>query len=180
MGVGTRARSGRTPRPIRQRARWRSGLGLATLSSSMSGAPPYTVEARVGRLIEARVFLLETVDDVDAYIRVLAAAVARLEDGALGVLCADHRPAEIYTQAVTDRLVESFQIMNSRLSRVAIITGVRKPTLYMQLRRITREAAYEARQVFQIPEPGLTHLGSALTPAERMRAAEFLADFTER
>jgi hypothetical protein len=145
----------------------------------MSGAPPYTVEARVGRLIEARVFLLETVDDVDTYIRVLAATVARREDGARGVLCADHRPAEVYTQAVTDRLVESFQIMNSRLSRVAIITGVRKPTLYMQLRRITREAGYEARQVFQTPEPGVVHLSPALTSAERLRAEEFLADFSE-
>lgn len=145
-----------------------------------STGTPYTIETRVGRLVEARVFRLATVDEVDAYIRVLANTVARLPSGSTGVLCADHRPAELYTQAVTDRLVESFQYLNERLERVAIVTGFVKATLYMQLRRIVREADYEPRQVFQDNEGGLRHLAVALSPEERTRAAAFLAEFEER
>lgn len=140
---------------------------------------PYSVVARVGRLVEGRVFRLGSVDDVDRYIQRLAEVVDGLPPGTQGVLCADHRPAELYTQAVTDRLVESFQRMNTKLERVAIVTGLRKHTLYMQLRRIVREAAYEPRQVFQIPEPAITHLMVALSPEELARARAFLGEIDD-
>lgn len=137
----------------------------------------YLVETHVGRLIEARVFKLATAAEVDIYIRAIAAEVERLPKGSNGVLCADHRPAEIYPQPVTDRLIELFQVMNSRLSRIAIVTGAEKATLYMQLRRIVREARYEARQVFQDTPPSLEHLALALAPDELARARVFLASW---
>lgn len=140
--------------------------------------PPYTVDTRVGRLIEARVYRLETAGDVDAYGRRLAEVVASIEGGTT-VLCADHRPADIYPQAVTDRLVEMFGEMNSRIALVAIVTGEAKATLYMQLRRIAREAGNEARQVFQLSEPAIAHLAAVLTVDELDRAAEFLAEVTD-
>lgn len=139
----------------------------------------YLVETRVGRLVEARVFRLNTADEVDHYIGVIGAAVDRLPAGSTGVLCADHRPAEIYPQPVTDRLTELFQVMNARLSRVAIVTGPEKATLYMQMRRIARAANYEARQVFQETAPAVQHLAVALSRAELARAREFLASFPE-
>ena len=138
---------------------------------------PYLVETHVGRLIEARVFKLSTVAEVDPYIAAIAEQVQKLPAGSNGVLCADHRPAEIYPQPVTDRLIELFQHMNKRLSRIAIVTGVEKATLYMQLRRIVREARYEARQVFQDTPPALDHLAIALSPQEVERARLFLASF---
>jgi hypothetical protein len=140
----------------------------------------YLVENRVGRLIEARVFRLVTVDEVDTYIGMIGAAVDRLPRSSTGVLCADHRPAEIYPQPVSDRLTELFRVMNARLSRVAIVTGPEKATLYMQLRRIVREAKYEARQVFQDTTPAVKHLAVELSPLELARAREFLASFPER
>ena len=138
---------------------------------------PYLVETHVGRLVEARVFRLATAAEVDTYIGAIAVAVQRLPTGSNGVLCADHRPAEIYPQPVTDRLTELFQRMNSRLARVAIVTGAEKATLYMQLRRITREACYEARQVFQDTPPALDHLEVVLMPDELARARVFLASW---
>jgi hypothetical protein len=139
--------------------------------------PPYLVETHVGRLVEARVFRLATASEVDTYIGTIAAAVEGLPAGSNGVLCADHRPAEIYPQPVAARLIELFQRMNTRLARVALVTGVEKATLYMQLRRITREARYEARQVYQDTPPALEHLAVALTPEELARARVFLASF---
>lgn len=134
----------------------------------------YSVELHVGRLVEARVFRLSIAEDVDAYIAAIGSEVERLAASAGGVLVADHRPADIYAQPVSERLVELFQVMNNRLARVAIVTGLEKATLYMQLRRIAREAGYEARQVFQEPPPALHHLAGALSPEELERAREFL------
>lgn len=138
----------------------------------------YTVETHVGRLVEGRVFRLSTAEDVDEYIGRIAAVVESMPHGSTGVLVADHRPADIYAQPVTDRLVELFQVMNARLERVSIVTGVEKATLYMQLRRIVRAAHNDARQVFQDTSTALRHLSSVLTPAELERAREFLEDFT--
>jgi hypothetical protein len=144
-----------------------------------STSAQYLVEMHVGRLIEARVFKLATAAEVETYIGAIAAAVGRLPAGTNGVLCADHRPAEIYPQPVTDRLIEMFQRMNTRLDRVAIVTGAEKATLYMQLRRIAREAHYEARQVYQDTPPALDHLAMALSADELERARLFLASFAE-
>lgn len=137
----------------------------------------YSVELHVGRLVEARVFRLPTAEDVDAYIAAIGSEVERVAATTGGVLVADHRPADIYAQPVSERLVELFQVMNNRLARVAIVTGPEKATLYMQLRRITREAGYEARQVFQEPPPALRHLAVALSPEELERAREFLEGY---
>jgi hypothetical protein len=145
-----------------------------------SSSARYTVETHVGRLIEGRVYRLVTADDVDAYIGLIAATIPQLGDASTGVLCADHRPADIYPQPVTDRLIELFAHMNTRLERVAIVTGRAKATLYMQLRRIARAARYEARQVFQDTPPALQHLAVALTPEELDRARLFLGQVKDR
>jgi hypothetical protein len=134
----------------------------------------YRVERHVGRLVEARVFRLSTAEDVDAYIAAIGADVEEVAAGVGGVLVADHRPADIYSPPVSERLVELFQVMNTRLARVAIVTGVEKATFYMQLRRIAREAGYEARQVYQNTPPALEHLAVALSDEELARARAFL------
>ncbi|HET6583663.1 MAG TPA: hypothetical protein VFG69_09450 [Nannocystaceae bacterium] len=134
----------------------------------------YSVELHVGRLVEARVFRLSTVEDVDEYIATIGSEVARLATPTGAVLVADHRPAHLYAQPVSERLVELFQVMNTRLARVAIVTGTEKATFYMQLRRIVREAGYEARQVFHDTPPALVHLAVVLSPEELERAREFL------
>lgn len=135
----------------------------------------FVVGTRVGRLLEARVHSLVTSADVDDFTVALRDGLEQMS-AAQGVLCADHRFANIYPQPVTDQLVALFQAMNARLERVAIIVGSEKPTLYMQLRRVAREADNEARQVFHEPDGALEHLAKVLTPLELARAREFLAD----
>lgn len=152
-------------------------MGSSESPPGTTGLASFVVEAHVGRLVEARVFRLSTAEEVDEYIGRIATVVESMPSGSTGVLVADHRPAEIYPQPVTDKLVELFQVMNSRLERVAIVTGVDKATLYMQLRRIVRAAHNDARQVFQDTPTALRHLATALTPAELERAREFLDDF---
>ena len=94
------------------------------------------------------------------------------------VLCADHRPVRIYPQAVTDRLIELFVEMNTRLERVAILVSQTNATLFLQLQRIVREAGYENRRVFHEPEDALPHLGAGLDADELASARAFLAEYT--
>lgn len=136
----------------------------------------FSVDVRTGRLVEARIFALTTVEGIAEYSAALVRACDGLPAGAQGILCADHRPALPYPQPVTDALVELFTRMNTRLERVAIVTGGGQATLYMQLRRIVREAMYETRQVFQSTLDAERHLALSLTLAEQQRAREFLAE----
>ena len=149
-------------------------------SGPPSTAPPYTVETRVGRLIEARVFRLKTRADADAYSAALGDEVRRQPADRPAVLCADHRPVVVYPQPVTDRLVELFQQMNTRLERIAIFVSPTNATLLMQLERLVREASFEHRRVFREPETGLIHLGQSLDLPERARAQSFLSEHDAR
>lgn len=140
----------------------------------MGGDPRYTIESRVGRLIEARVLRLGTREDADAYSAALAAEVGR--HSAAPVLCADHRPVRVYPQEPADRLVELFQDMNSRLERIAIVVAPTNATILLQLERIVREARFERRKVFRDAAGALDHLAASLDAHELARARAFLAD----
>ena len=135
----------------------------------------FVVGTHEGRLLEARVLSLVTGEDVDRFAEALRDTLDLMPPGP-AVLCADHRWANIYPQAVTDRLVDLFLAMNTRLERVAIVVGSAKPTFFMQMRRVAREAENEARQVFQDPDAALQHLGRVLSPPELARARAFLAE----
>lgn len=137
----------------------------------------YTIEMRVGRLIEARVFRLVTADDTEEYQRALLAVVQRAK-GVTPVLCADHRPVPIYPQAAADRLVDAFRPNNTRFDRIAIVVAPTNATLLLQLERIVREAGSSMRRVFREPDGALAHLTSALDAREAARARSFLAEYT--
>lgn len=144
-----------------------------------SFAPKYSVEHRVGRLIEARVFALRTREDVDLYSRDIGIQVMRLPRAVRPILCADHRPVVVYPQPAADRLVELFMQMNARLERVAVVVARSNATLAMQLRRIVREAAYDARRVVHDVEDAHAHLAPVLVPEELARMRAFLDDASE-
>jgi hypothetical protein len=136
----------------------------------------YTVETRVGRLIEARVHALLSRADADAYGVAVIAATGKCPPGKAPVLCADHRAAGIYPPEVADRLVELFRPNNTRFSRIAILVASNNATLQIQLQRLTREAGFENRRVFREPKGALAHLEAALDARELDRAHTFLAE----
>ena len=141
---------------------------------SAEGAPPYVIQNRAGRLVEARVFRLTTREDVDAYARDLGIEFMRVPRAVRPILCADHRPVRIYAQPAADRLVELFTHMNERLERVAIVVARSNATLALQLTRIVREANYTARRVFYTAEDAQEHLAPVLQHDELGRVRTFL------
>jgi hypothetical protein len=134
----------------------------------------YVIENRVGRLIEARVFELRTREDVDEYSRDLGIQVMRIPRSIRPILCADHRPVAVYAQPAAERLIELFTHMNVRLERVAVVVSRSNATLAMQLQRIVREAAYNARKVVHDAEDAHAHLAPVLAPEELSRMRDFL------
>lgn len=151
---------------------------LQSMPGPSSGAHRYLIENRVGRLVEARVFELRTREDVDDYSRDLGIQVLRMPRSVRPILCADHRPVAVYAQPAADRLVELFQHMNTRLERVAVVVARSNATLAMQLQRIVREAAYNARRVVHDAEDAHAHLAPVLRPDELARMRDFLGEFT--
>lgn len=139
--------------------------------------PPYTIEVRAGRLIEARVFALRSREDADAYSQALGLQVLKLANVS-PILCADHRPVVIYTQEVADRLTELFLQMNSRLERVAILVARSNATLGMQLARIVREAANLGRKLCFDSLEAQAHLAPIFDPSELARMREFLDEWS--
>lgn len=137
----------------------------------------FTVELKAGRLIEARVYALKTLEDVNEYSAAIAAAVGRAAGPSLPVLCADHRPVKVYSSLAADGLVGLFQRNNARLERAALILDPANATLFLQLDRIVREAKYERRKVFRDVATASEFLALGLDVTERKRAEQFLAEW---
>ena len=134
----------------------------------------YRVENVSGRLVEASVVRLATVEDADLYAADVAAA-AESSKKSPPVLCADHRAANIYPPAVADRLARAFRPNNARFDRIAILVSPQNATLLMQLQRLTREAGSDRRKVFLTADEALEHLAKSLDAAEQERARAFLS-----
>jgi hypothetical protein len=141
----------------------------------MSEVPAsYRVENIAGRLIEASIVRLATIEDADLYAADVASK-AEASKKTPPVLCADHRAANIYPPAVADRLALAFRPNNARFDRIAILVAPQNATLLMQLQRLTREAGSDRRKVFLTAAEALEHLARSLDAAEQERARAFLA-----
>jgi hypothetical protein len=137
----------------------------------------FSLHVHTGRLIEARVFALRTVEHAEAYGAALLEVARRVHTGT-PVLLADHRPVVIYPQDVAERLVDLFTRMYTRLARVAIIASRSNATMAMQIERLVREAKEAKRRVMYAPSDACEHLRTALDAAELARAQDFLAEWS--
>lgn len=136
----------------------------------------FSVELRVGRLVEARVLRLGTREDADAYGLAVAACAQRVSGRP--VLLADHRAVRIYPQRAADRLVELFRPNNTRYARIAVVVSPLNATLRMQLERLVREASSDHRRVCTDADAALAHLSTSLERSELDRARAFLAELS--
>lgn len=133
----------------------------------------YSVERKVGRLVEARVLELRTIERAETFSLAIREAVMSVAP-ARGVICADHRAVKIYPPEVAARLVELFVRVNASLERAALIISPSNATLSMQVQRIVRESENPLRRVFVDVPPMLAYLGEVLTPAELAAARAHL------
>lgn len=134
----------------------------------------FTVERNVGRLVEVRVESLRSSSDAEAFIRAIRGAIVEAAPARI-VVCADHRAVPIYTQAVSDRLVELFTSINQGIDRAGLIVARTNATFSLQIERIVRESQNPLRRVFYDPDTVTAWLSEVLTEPEVARMRAFLS-----
>jgi hypothetical protein len=134
----------------------------------------YVIDCSVGRLIEGRLVWLDTPADVVKFQEVMIQMFAKA--GRDAVICADWRRALVFSPPVSEALLELLRRGNRELSRSAVLLSTADATFGLQVERLLREAKNPNRRSFRAAAPMLTWLAEVLTPAERLRAAAFLAE----
>lgn len=133
----------------------------------------YTVHHEVGRLVEARLATLRTVDEVIEFETAMRAAFDRVHGKA--IICADWRDANILAPDVADRLLELLVRGNPRLERSAVLLSGEHAAFNLQVERIVREARNADRRTFRDTETLRAWVGERMTAEERARLGAFLA-----
>ncbi|MEZ4294755.1 MAG: hypothetical protein R3B70_07240 [Polyangiaceae bacterium] len=132
----------------------------------------FSVERRVGRLVEARVHRLSTASEVERYRRAFTSQM--LMGGP--ILIADHRPVHIYPQDVASKLTDIFRTLNPYWDRAALLIAPTNATLGLQLRRVVRDSLSPSRRVFVDAGEAYSFLSEALQPNELARMTAFLEE----
>jgi hypothetical protein len=133
----------------------------------------YSADVRIGRLIEARLFTLETVDQVAQFETVMREAFSKT-GGKKAVICADWRQANVLRPDVADRLIGLLTRGNTFLERSAVLLAREHATFNLQVERLVREANNPARKTFRATGPLEIWLDEVLDSAERIRLRDFL------
>ncbi len=131
----------------------------------------YTVENRVGRLVETRVVSL-TDDEVRMFTEEHRRMGERLRRF---VIVADYRAVKIFPPSVAEALQRLMSGMNPAVERSALLVEAGHATNFMQVERIVRQAAHPERRAFRDPRELTAWLGEKLDADERRRLEQFLA-----
>jgi hypothetical protein len=133
----------------------------------------YSADVRIGRLVEARLFTLESVDEVTQFEAVMRDAFSRT-GGKKAVICADWRQANVLRPEVADRLTGLLTRGNPFLERSAVLLAQEHATFNLQVERLVRESNNPARKTFRSVETLQSWLDEILDPAEQLRVRDFL------
>jgi hypothetical protein len=131
----------------------------------------YTIENRVGRLIELRVESPVTEEELAQFHDTLA-KVCKPIKGQIG-LCTDLVGATVFLQPVATRWIEIIRQESPVVERNAVLVG-EGAVFSMQVERIIRQAGFKNRKAFFAPAALTAWLGEILTMRERMRLDQFL------
>jgi hypothetical protein len=144
------------------------------MRSGNSNEPRYSAECVVGRLVEARLFALQNVDEVTAFQGAMRDAFRRA--GPKSVICADWRAANLLAPDVADALIALLRVGNAFFERSAILLGTEQALFGMQVERVVREAANPARRTFREPLTMRRWLAEVLNAEEVRRMNEFFRE----
>jgi hypothetical protein len=137
----------------------------------------FTTEIKVGRLYEHRMFTLESEEELTQ----LAARGKEVMASMSGkvVVCADYRNVAFMRADLTARYVQFLSAVSPKVERSAILIRDDHAIFGLQIARMVREANFPSRRVFKIAEELKSWLGEILTPIERVRLSDFLAEPVE-
>ena len=136
----------------------------------------YTIENRVGRLIELRVESPVTEEELLRF-HDLITKVTKPIKGQLAT-CTDLVGATVFLQPVAALWIEIIRKENPIVERNAVLVG-EGAVFSMQVERIIRQAGFKNRNAFLVPAALTAWLGEILTVRERARLEQFLQEGAE-
>lgn len=136
----------------------------------------FSVDVKVGRLLEVRLVAPVTVVDIDIT-RERLALFFRTFPGKL-VACGDFSRADVFPPDVADRVLETFKQDNPKVERSGILISP-SAIFSLQLERLVSQANNPARRCFRDPFELKAYLGKLLKHEEHARMAAFLGERAE-
>jgi hypothetical protein len=133
----------------------------------------YTVEKRVGRLVEARFGSPLTRADVESAVQ-LVQAIGAASPGQM-VACTDVSGLDIVPPEAVDLITALFTRTNPRVVRGAFLLPSAYGTVSIQMEHMIRQAGLANRRCFREPALLRRWLDDVLTSQEAARLAQFLA-----
>ena len=134
----------------------------------------FTVENRVGRLIEIRIKSSFGVDDFAAFAARLGEVAGAVPGKLVGI--SDYRDARLLAPEVAEKMVGSLKNTNPKVERAAVLMAEKAGVIVLQAERILREANNPNRRVFRVAADAETWLAEVLSPTEQTRLHQFLAE----
>jgi hypothetical protein len=119
-----------------------------------------------------------TIEDAEQFDRDAHTGIAATIRDTKGpvVICTDLRASHLFHPDVSERIVRTMRGETTNLQRNGLL-GSGSAVLTLQLARLVKETTNDARRrVFTQPEPLFAWLDEVLTPAERLRLRQFLAE----
>jgi hypothetical protein len=132
----------------------------------------YTIESKVGRLIEVRFWAPILGEEPGAWRRDHERMIAAMLN--TYVFFVDLGDAPVFPPD----MIEAFSVTmrnETRLLRMALLLGS-SPTLGLQMQRLVRDAQHPHRKIFREPREAETFLSEILTLSERTRLHELTVD----
>ena len=136
--------------------------------------PAFTVECRVGRVVEARLMTLRDADDVTQFAMAMRAAFMQLQRKC--VICADVRAFTLLSPTVSDLMIGVLAKGNPYLERSAILLPAEGAAFHLQAARLVRESKSADRRAFRKPEEMAAWLDEVLDEGERAGVRAFLSE----
>lgn len=136
----------------------------------------WTIEQRVGRLIEIQLVSPILLPELEGFGQRIGEFVARVaKQGQRMIACTDLASANILPPEVAEWFIRLMQRDNPALERGAFLIGT-SAVFALQLERMFKQSSSLTRRTFREPGPLLAWLGELATPIERDRIRRFLAE----
>ena len=131
----------------------------------------FTVENKVGKLVECVLRSPLTEPDVDAFDRLRAEVVTRIVGPR--AVCTDLSGVGVLAPAASERLIEILKRQRGGPARIAFLLPPRAVAM-LQIERIVKATGNPSRRTFSERQPLMDWLREELTPAELARLQAFL------
>jgi len=136
-----------------------------------------TASLTVGRLLEVRASAgYRTAADVDAIFAAIGREVSKLPADVHHVTVVDWRHCPLMSPEAAEHMLKRIASVNSSTERSAALAREDAPLAVLQFVRLIRDANLPDRKLFTDASDLYHWLAEVLTPLERLRLKDFLAE----